>query len=192
MILYCTVICIVLKKKKSFLEFAVEEDYVGRGTCRLSIARHEFFKVNFAFALPKGSRMNRFLDKKWYAQQPIQPSNNDTYYLIHNYYSWLIRRIYNIRIMRMIETGLFVYWKRRYWPPSADKCSVVGGNHPSGGPPIKGPRRFARRPSGRIRICVSHLPYRIGIRFHCIVSLFQWANLIRRRCRFRLCIPYIT
>ena len=61
--------------------------------------------------------------------------------------------------MRMIETGLFVYWKRRYWPPSADKCSVVGGNHPSGGPPIKGPRRFARRPSGRIRICVSHLPY---------------------------------
>ena len=64
MVLYCTVICIVLKKKKSFLEFAVEEDYVGRGTFRLSIARHEFFKVNFAFALTKGSRMNRFLDKK--------------------------------------------------------------------------------------------------------------------------------
>ena len=81
MILYCTVICIVLKKKNSFLEFVVEEDYLGRGTCRLSIARHEFFKVNFAFALPNGSRMKPILDKKWYAQQPIQPSNNNTYYL---------------------------------------------------------------------------------------------------------------
>ena len=100
------------------MEFAVEADYVRHGTCRLSIARHEFFKVNFAFALPKGSRLKPILDKK-------------------SFHSLIERKVIsccNYRIMQMMETGLAVYWKRLYWPPSAGKCSVVGANRQSDGP----------------------------------------------------------
>ncbi|KAK4022871.1 hypothetical protein OUZ56_008315 [Daphnia magna] len=51
-------------KEKSYLEFAVEEDYARSGSCRLSMARQEFFKVNFAFALPTASPLKTLLDKK--------------------------------------------------------------------------------------------------------------------------------
>nr|CAH0107788.1 unnamed protein product [Daphnia galeata] len=51
-------------KEKSYLEFAVDEDYARLGTCRLSIAKQEFFKVNFAFALPTASPLKQLLDKK--------------------------------------------------------------------------------------------------------------------------------
>ncbi|XP_046633088.1 glutamate receptor ionotropic, kainate 3-like isoform X3 [Daphnia pulicaria] len=51
-------------KEKSYLQFAVGEDYARSGTCRLSIAKQEFFKVNFAFALPTDSPLKHLLDKK--------------------------------------------------------------------------------------------------------------------------------
>ncbi|XP_059352076.1 glutamate receptor ionotropic, kainate 3-like [Daphnia carinata] len=51
-------------KEKSYLEFAVEEDYARSGSCRLSIAKQEFFKVNFALALPTASPLKTILDKK--------------------------------------------------------------------------------------------------------------------------------
>lgn len=51
-------------QEKSYLEFAVEKDYVRSGYYRLSVAKQEFFKVNFAFALPTTSPLKTFLDKK--------------------------------------------------------------------------------------------------------------------------------
>ncbi len=51
-------------QEKSYLEFAVDEDYSNWGKCRLSIAKQEFFKVNFALALPTASPLKTILDKK--------------------------------------------------------------------------------------------------------------------------------
>jgi hypothetical protein len=55
---------ILSTQEKSYLQFAVGEDYARSGTCRLSIAKQEFFKVNFAFALPTDSPLKHLLDKK--------------------------------------------------------------------------------------------------------------------------------
>ncbi|KZS16651.1 putative Ionotropic receptor 76a [Daphnia magna] len=49
---------------KSNLEYALHEDYIQSGICRLSIIKQDFFKVNVAFALPKGSPLKPLLDKK--------------------------------------------------------------------------------------------------------------------------------
>ncbi|XP_057376802.1 probable glutamate receptor [Daphnia carinata] len=49
---------------KSNLEAALYEDYIQSGICRLSIIKQDFFKVNVAFALPKGSPLKPLLDKK--------------------------------------------------------------------------------------------------------------------------------
>ncbi|EFX87552.1 hypothetical protein DAPPUDRAFT_312020 [Daphnia pulex] len=49
---------------KSNLESSLYEDYLRTGTCRLSIAQQEFFKVNVAFAFSKNSALKPFMDEK--------------------------------------------------------------------------------------------------------------------------------
>ncbi|XP_046654596.1 glutamate receptor ionotropic, delta-2-like [Daphnia pulicaria] len=51
-------------EEKTLLESDIYEDYVRSGVCRLSIAKKEFFKVNFAFPLPIASPLKPFLNQK--------------------------------------------------------------------------------------------------------------------------------
>ncbi|XP_045027053.1 probable glutamate receptor isoform X3 [Daphnia magna] len=50
--------------EKSYLVSFIAEDYERSGTCRLSFAYEEFFKVSLAFPLPKNSSLKPLLDKK--------------------------------------------------------------------------------------------------------------------------------
>lgn len=54
-----------LVQGKSNLESSLYEDYLRTGTCRLSIAQQEFFKVNVAFAFSKNSALKPFMDEKY-------------------------------------------------------------------------------------------------------------------------------
>jgi hypothetical protein len=51
-------------KEKSYLETFVAEDYELSGTCKFSFTYEDFFKVNLAFPLPKGSPLKPLMDKK--------------------------------------------------------------------------------------------------------------------------------
>ena len=52
------------EKEKSYLEFAADADRRKSGHCRVNLAKEEFFKVNFAFALPKASPLQDLMDTK--------------------------------------------------------------------------------------------------------------------------------
>ncbi|XP_076373247.1 putative glutamate receptor [Tachypleus tridentatus] len=70
-------------KEKSYLDVKMSEDYKNTNSCRMHLAKEEFFKVGFGIALQKNSP-----------------------YL----------RIFNMEIMKMIQTGIMEKWRQRYWP----------------------------------------------------------------------------
>ncbi|KZS12967.1 putative Ionotropic receptor 7e [Daphnia magna] len=50
---------------KARIKYAVEKDFISSGfTCNLDVAKETFYKVNQAFALPKGSPIGAFFNKK--------------------------------------------------------------------------------------------------------------------------------
>ena len=51
-------------KGRSHLEFAIMEDFLQSGECRLSLAKENFYKRNFAFPVPKGSPLPALFNKK--------------------------------------------------------------------------------------------------------------------------------
>lgn len=73
--LFCIHVIQTSQQEKTLLESDIYEDYVRSGVCRLSIAKKEFFKVNFAFPLPIASPLKPFLNQKWisnFSYVPIQ------------------------------------------------------------------------------------------------------------------------
>ncbi|XP_057365352.1 uncharacterized protein LOC130686076 [Daphnia carinata] len=51
-------------EERSYLKAITEQDHAQTDKCRFSFVNQVFFKVNFAFALPKASPLKPVLDKK--------------------------------------------------------------------------------------------------------------------------------